>query len=251
MTARKFKILKLDEIDSTNRYTLENIHTLEDCTAVVAKVQTAGRGRKGREWVSTDGDNLYFSLLLKDPQIDIADISGIPQLMGLAVHQSLLKAGVKNSWIKWPNDVYVDRKKVCGILCESRFKGSGIEGLVIGVGVNVNSSQASLDSIDSPATSISIATKDSTPFNTDELLHLILNNFHKAYSKWLNLEKRIEFKEEWRQASRLIGKAVKLMDDTVEIYGTVADFSTNGEIIIQTEKGFQSFSYGDLSLREV
>lgn len=247
----KFKIHKLEEVDSTNRFTLENIDSLEDSTAVVAKIQTAGRGRKGRQWISTDGDNLYFSLLLKNPQIDISEISGIPQLMGLAVHQSLMKAGVKNSWIKWPNDVYIDNKKICGILCESRFKGNEIEGLVIGVGVNVNSTQESLDAIDSPATSVIICTNDSTSFNTDELLHLILNNFQKAYSKWLKPESKIELKEEWRSASRLIGKPVKLIDDTVEIYGTVADFSINGEIIIQTERGFQSFSYGDLSLREV
>ncbi|MCM8539402.1 MAG: biotin--[acetyl-CoA-carboxylase] ligase [Lentisphaeraceae bacterium] len=247
----KFKIRKFDEIDSTNKYTLKNASELDDCTVTVAKVQTAGRGRKGRQWISTDGQNLYFSLLLKNPKVDFAEISGIPQLMGLAVHKSLLTAGVKNSWIKWPNDVYVDRKKICGILCESRFKGSEIEGLVIGVGVNVNSSQESLDAIDSPAISIQIATGDSAPFNTDELLHLILNNFQKAYSKWLDRHTRNELQEEWRQASRLIGKAVKLMDDSVEIYGTVADFSTNGEIIIQTERGFQNFSYGDLSLRQV
>ena len=247
----KFTILKLDEVDSTNKYTLENLSSLEDYTAVVAKTQTAGKGRKGRNWISTDGQNLYFSLLVKEPKINLSEISGIPQLMGLAVHQSLNHAGVKNSWIKWPNDVYVERKKICGILCESRFKGSQIEGLVIGVGVNVNSTQESLDSIDAPATSVRVCTNDTAPFNTEELLHLILNNFHKAYSKWLNPESRSELLEEWRQSSRLIGKAVKLSGDSEEICGTVADFSTNGEIIIQTEKGFQNFSYGDLSLREI
>lgn len=247
----KFQILKFDEIDSTNKYTLDNVSTLEDCTVTVAKVQTSGRGRKGRKWVSTDGENLYFSLLLKNPEVEVSEISGIPQLMGLAVHKSLLTCGVKNSWIKWPNDVYVDDKKICGILCESRFKGSRIEGLVIGVGVNVNSSQQVLDEIDAPATSVSVSTKDSSPFNPNELLHLILNNFKNSYTKWLNPEKRYELQEEWRQSSRLIGKAVKLMDDAKEIIGTVADFSTTGEIIIQTEKGFQNFSYGDLSLREV
>ena len=247
----KFKILKFEKLDSTNKYALEQLPNLEDHSTIVAKVQTAGKGRKGRQWVSTDGENLYFSLLLKHPKIDLTEISGIPQLMGLAVHQSLLTAGVKNSWIKWPNDVYVNKQKICGVLCESRFKGSQIEGLVIGVGVNVNSSQKSLDKIEAPATSIMVSTNDSVPFNTDELLHIILNNFDKAYSKWLKPETKPELLEEWRQSSRLIGKAVKLIDDNVEIYGTVADFSTNGEIIIQTEKGFQNFSYGDLSLREV
>ena len=246
-----FKIQKFEEIDSTNKFALDNIQSLKDYSVITAKNQTAGRGRKGRTWVSTEGENLYFSLLLKEPQVLLSEISGIPQLMGLAIYKALVTSGVKDSWIKWPNDIYVNNKKICGILCESRFKGSEIDGLVIGVGVNVNTPKHSLELIDTPATSVIVETEDKEPFKTDELLHLILNNFDKYYKKWLETSSRQELQEEWRQASRLIGKAVKLIDDEIEIFGTVADFSLTGEIIIQTEKGFQNFSYGDLSLREV
>jgi len=246
-----FKIQKFDEIDSTNKFALENTHKLSDYSVICAKTQSAGRGRKGRKWVSTEGENLYFSLLLKSPAVKLSEISGIPQLMGLAIYKGLVSSGVKDSWIKWPNDVYINNKKICGILCESRFKGSEIDGLVIGVGVNVNTPISSLEKIDTPATSILVETGEDEPFKVDELLHIILNNFDKYYKKWLKPSERPELQEEWRQASRLIGKAVKLLDDEIEILGTVADFSLTGEIIIQTEKGFQSFSYGDLSLREV
>ncbi len=246
----QFKIHKFDAIDSTNKYALENIQNLTDYSVISAKHQTEGRGRKGRKWISTKGENLYFSLLLKSPKIELSEISGIPQLMGLAIYKALITSEVKDAWIKWPNDVYVNNKKICGILCESRFKGSGIDGLVVGVGVNVNTPLSSLKSIETPATSIIVETGESEPFKADELLHLILNNFDKYYRKWLNTSERPKLQEEWRQASRLIGKAVKLIDDEIEIPGTVADFSLTGEIIIQTEKGFQSFAYGDLSLRE-
>ena len=171
--------------------------------------------------------------------------------MGLAIYKALSSSNVKDAWIKWPNDVFVNNKKICGILCESRFKGTEIDGLVIGVGVNVSTPQNSLDQIDTPATSIIVETAEKDEFKADELLYIILNNFDKYYKKWLTPEGRPELQEEWRSASRLIGKAVKLIDDDIEILGTVADFSLTGEIIIQTEKGFQSFSYGDLSLREV
>lgn len=247
----QFKIFKLEVVDSTNKYAFENIRNLPDYSVITAKSQTAGRGRKGRTWISTEGENLYFSLLLKSPEVSLNEISGIPQLMGLAIYKALITAGVKDAWIKWPNDVYVNNKKICGILCESRFKGSEIDGLVIGVGVNVNTPQHSLDLIDTPATSVIVETGESEAFKANELLHLILNNFDKYYNKWLQPAVRPELQEEWRQASRLIGKAVKLLDDGIEIIGTVADFSLTGEIIIQTEKAYQSFAYGDLSLREV
>ena len=247
----KFKIQKFQSIDSTNKYALENSHELENYTVISAQHQTSGKGRKGRKWISTDGSNLYFSLIIKEPNIKTSELSGIPQLMALAVYKTLHKAGIKKSWIKWPNDVFVEDKKICGILCESRFKGTEIDALIIGVGVNVNSSQENLSQIDVPATSIHIESNDKAPYNSDELLHVILNYFDKDYQTCLNENNRISFKEEWRNASNLIGKPVKLLDDEKEIFGTVADFSTTGEIILQTERGFQTYSYGDLSLRKV
>ena len=247
----KFKVHKFQSIDSTNKYALEKADTLENYSVICARTQSAGKGRKGRKWISTDGENLYFSLLIRNPAVEVTEISGIPQLMALSVYKTLLKAGILDCWIKWPNDVFVDDRKICGILCESRFKGSKIDALVIGVGVNVNASKQSLSTIDIPATSVLHETGDGDPYDIDQLLHVILNNFDHSLNEWLQPEKKEKFTEEWRSASRLIGKPVKLIDDELEIYGTVADFSVNGEIILQTEKGFQRFSYGDISLRVV
>ncbi|NQZ57863.1 MAG: biotin--[acetyl-CoA-carboxylase] ligase [Lentisphaeraceae bacterium] len=245
----KYKIQFFEEIDSTNAYALKMAPELADFTVICAKQQTAGRGRKGRKWHSHAGDNLYFSLLLKSPDVRFEELSGIPQLMALAVQQTLLQCGLKISWIKWPNDVLVDDKKICGVLCESRLQGNKLDALIIGVGININTSQEEIDAIDKPATSLLLEIKDDEPFAAKEILHVVLMNFEKLYKTWLIKEQRGQLVDNWRLATRLIGKAVTLEGDNTKIYGTVVDFTECGELILQTEKGFQTFSYGDLSLR--
>jgi len=245
----KFNIIRFKEIDSTNAYALQNAPDLVDFTVVCAEQQSAGRGRKGRSWQSPPVGNLYFSLLLKSPDLKFEELSGIPQLMALAVHQTLQLSGIRRSWIKWPNDVLIDDQKICGVLCESRLRGAALEALVIGVGLNINNSLEELSGIDKPATSLLLASGDDDIFEPEEILHIILMKFKKLYSNWLNTDKRGELVELWRQASRLIGKAVTLEDSNKKIYGTVADFNECGELILQTEKGFQTFTYGDVSLR--
>ena len=247
----KFQIKKFETIDSTNSYTLQNADTLEDFTVISAAQQTKGRGRKGREWLSPSGDNLYFTLLIKNPEIDLKQLSSLPQLMALAVNQMLKQCGLKNSWIKWPNDVFINDAKICGVLCESKIQAGKLTALAIGVGVNINTSVEALSSLENTATSMLIETPDMTPYQADETLHFILMKFKDNYTIWQDAKKRDQIVERWRQASRLIGQQVVLKDDQRLIYGTAIDFTQSGEIIIQTEKGFQTFSYGDLSLRLV
>ena len=245
----KFNILQFDEIDSTNKYLLQNTDVLPDFSVAVAAQQTAGKGRKGREWYSPKGGNLYFSLLLKSPDIAFNELSSIPQVMALAICESLKNCGIEDSWIKWPNDIFVKQAKICGILCETKLKGMNLEGLIIGVGLNVNMSESDLLNIDTTATSMLVGSNDKDPFSTTETLHVILRAFSKFFTIWATKSNRPELVELWRQNSRLIGKAVKLLDDEKTIYGTVVDFTENGELILQTESGMKNYSYGDLSLR--
>ena len=245
----KFNILQFEEIDSTNQHLLQNANELPDFTVVTAQKQTAGRGRKGRKWHSPEGGNLYFSLLIKSPDIAFEELSSIPQIMALAISESLKKSGIENCWIKWPNDIFVDQAKICGVLCETRLKGMTLEGLIIGVGLNVNMNESDLSKIDTAATSMLVESKDPEAYNSLETLHVILQSFKQHFSTWSDKNRRSELVELWRQNSKLIGKAVKLLDDEKAIYGTVVDFTENGEIILQTESGMKNYSYGDLSLR--
>jgi BirA family biotin operon repressor/biotin-[acetyl-CoA-carboxylase] ligase len=247
----KFTVHHFDTLDSTNKFALEKCSTLENYSVIVATMQTAGKGRNGKKWLSNDGENLYFSLVLKPDNLTPTESSTLPQLMSLAVYNTLLKAELQHSWIKWPNDIFVKEKKICGILCEAKLKNNSIDSLIIGVGINVNASKESLSKIDVPATSILNESSDKKPFIINEILHYILAEFDKNYQIWLNPKERTSLQEQWRQASKLIGKAVKLSNNSETIYGTVVDFTTLGELILQTENGFKTFSCGDLSLRPI
>ena len=110
-------------------------------------------------------------------------------------------------------------------------------------------SQEELAKIDIPATSMLAESKDKVPFSSEETLHVLLQAFYENFTTWLVKDNRPAIVELWRQNSRLIGKAVCLSDSDERIYGTVVDFTENGEILIQTEKGVNTYSYGDLSLR--
>ena len=127
----------LDEIGSTNTELLEHSDRYEHGTVLCARRQTAGRGRYRRYWHSQDG-GLYFSLLFKE-QKDIASFYPFVLLSALAVARNIQSCATLGVAIKWPNDVYINHRKVCGILAESSTKDHSTN-IVIGIGINVNNS---------------------------------------------------------------------------------------------------------------
>ena len=166
----KFNIIQFDEIDSTNQYCLKNACDLPDFTVVTANRQTAGRGRKGRKWHSPKGGNLYFSLLIKSTQINLNELYSIPQIMALAICESLKNAAFKTAGLSGQT-TFLSIKKNCGVLCETRLRGMKLEGLIIGVGLNVNMNDTDLNQIDTPATSMLVEGKDKEPYSATETLH--------------------------------------------------------------------------------
>ena len=128
------RILSFDELDSTNTYLKTHCTEWPDKTVVTAERQTAGRGRYDRKWVSQAG-GLYFSVLIKPQSTDF--LPNFTQLMALCVCNAAKKLGA-NVWLKWPNDVLADGKKLCGILTELLSGSNGINAAVIGIGINVN-----------------------------------------------------------------------------------------------------------------
>ena len=129
------KQINFESIDSTNTYLKNNYKELDDFTFVSAKIQTQGRGRCNRKWDS-ENSNLLFSLLLKNERY-FAITNSISIISAYTVLQVLQDCGLKDLSIKWPNDVYVKDKKICGILLEATSL-EEMECLIIGVGLNVN-----------------------------------------------------------------------------------------------------------------
>jgi len=126
-------VIRFETIDSTNKYAKENSEKLNSGTFIVAKNQTSGKGRNDRKWLSNDGENLLFSVIYKNKKI-LKNFNILSIGFACIIGQCLENIGVKNVSIKWPNDVYVNDKKICGILLE----GNVDDFIVVGVGLNVD-----------------------------------------------------------------------------------------------------------------
>ena len=130
--------LKVNQTASTNTYLSRLAATLPGGTVIYTPSQTAGRGQKGNSWESEDGKNLTFSLLLKRPPVKARDQFYLSEAAALAVVEALTAAAGDGFTVKWPNDVYWQDKKVCGMLIENSLDGSDIAHSVVGIGINVN-----------------------------------------------------------------------------------------------------------------
>ena len=149
------KIIAFETLDSTNNYSKLNLDNIEDRTIVTTKVQTAGRGRFDRSWVDLGSENIYMTIVLKPSGVFSETYSNLTQYLSLVLCQQLEEMGLEPK-IKWPNDVLLNGKKMCGILAEAVFRGANFRGLVLGIGVNLNADIAQVNQIDRPATAINI-----------------------------------------------------------------------------------------------
>lgn len=134
------RYIHFDSIDSTNTYLKNHYKELRNLTFVSASYQSQGHGRMKRNWQSNKNENLMFSFLIKNPKL-INEFSSISLVSGVAVSKVLIKLKLPNVTIKWPNDVYVDDKKICGILMESISNESSLDCLVVGIGINLNTKE--------------------------------------------------------------------------------------------------------------
>lgn len=131
------EIVRLDEVDSTNSYLERRAPELDDTVLVCARRQTAGRGQRGNSWESAPGQNLTFSLLFHPVDFRPALQFAISEATALAVVDFLARHSIRAK-VKWPNDIYVGDRKICGILIKHSLMGSQIAYSILGVGINVN-----------------------------------------------------------------------------------------------------------------
>ena len=130
--------IKVSQTASTNTYLSRLAATLPGGTVIYTPCQTAGRGQKGNSWESEDGKNLTFSLLFKRPPVKARDQFYLSEASALAVVEALTALAGDGFTVKWPNDVYWQDKKICGMLLENSLDGSDIATCIVGIGLNVN-----------------------------------------------------------------------------------------------------------------
>ncbi|GBR73880.1 biotin-(acetyl-CoA carboxylase) ligase [Candidatus Termititenax aidoneus] len=227
------QILWLDTVDSTNKYALAHLDTLADCAVIAAEEQTAGRGRLNRNWVSPRGENIYCSIVLKEQKSNPL----LTVLAALAAAQTVRRRGLA-ARIKWPNDVLVNEKKICGVLAESNAKG-----LVIGIGVNINMSAGNLAALDRPATSLQAETGQI--HDREKFLRELLENFFAFYEQ-ARREGFAKLAEIWQNELDLTGKRVKIQTVQQEFYGTVIQIDKEGALLVATAQGVEKVLAGDV-----
>jgi BirA family biotin operon repressor/biotin-[acetyl-CoA-carboxylase] ligase len=215
-------------------------------TLVITEEQTAGRGRRGRSWVSPPGANLLFSVLLRPPMDgDRAFVlTMVLALAGLKAVKSV--AGVK-AMIKWPNDLYVGEKKLAGILTEFSVKGRQVDWAVLGMGMNVGWHPEVPEGSGAPATSLQEETGQRVSRNV--LLVEILTGFEGFYREVVRGSMRALY-DEWNHHCLILGKAVVIESDIERIEGRALRIDDCGALIIEDAKGDQRrILTGDVSLR--
>ena len=179
----KTDIIWLERVDSTNDEARRHISEIDNLSVVSALEQTKGRGQRGNRWSSQPGENLTFSLVVKDFRIKANEQSAISQATALSLVDLLSRHEIK-ARIKWPNDIYACDEKICGILIENSLKGSEIDWSIIGIGLNVNQT-AFPEDLPNP-TSMKLCTGNSNPYNTREILEEFMGIFTGYYREYLN-----------------------------------------------------------------
>jgi BirA family biotin operon repressor/biotin-[acetyl-CoA-carboxylase] ligase len=233
-----------DSIDSTNAEALRLVDA--GCAApflVLAEQQTAGRGRRGRKWVSPFAQNVYYSLVLRI-EGGLRQLEGLSLVVGLAVMQALRESGVQGAALKWPNDVLVGQKKIAGILLELVGDPADICHVVLGIGINVNMQKAT--AVDQQWTSVQLET--GLPVDRNLLvaqLGLQLQNYLQRHTA----SGFAALQEEWEQNHLWQGRAVSLIAGVNRIDGVVLGVDRQGALRLGVDGVEKIYSGGELSLR--
>lgn len=179
----KYTIVTLEEVHSTNSYALEFLPSFEDKTVVFTTHQTLGRGRYDRKWICDDSENLYMSIVLKPEKKQDYPFPNLTQYLSVSVCKVLEKNFAIQPNIKWPNDILVNGAKISGILAETGMSNNQINGVVLGLGLNVNLKQETLNSIDQNAASISVL--KSQNYDCEKIARMVCDEFFANYEQFV------------------------------------------------------------------
>ncbi|ABK61508.1 MULTISPECIES: biotin--[acetyl-CoA-carboxylase] ligase [Clostridium] len=235
-------------IDSTNTKAKElGTAGAKEGTVVISEEQTGGRGRLGRQWVSPKFNGIWMSIILK-PDIEPMDASKITQIGAAAVCMSINELGLKAT-IKWPNDIVLNGKKVCGILTEMSGELNKINYIIMGIGINVNIEDEDFPGdIKDIATSIKI--ESGKKVKRKELVASIFNNFESLYDEFINSETIKRSINICRENSALIGNDIKIIKRNEEVFAKAIGLTEDGELIVEYNDGkVDKIVSGEVSVR--
>ena len=233
-------------LDSTNDYgkklsKTENVHG----TLIVADTQTAGKGRRGRVWQSPKGTTISMSLCM-EPKLRTENVAGLTLVMALAVAEGIKEVTGTDPQIKWPNDIVLNGKKICGILTELCLKEDGYA-VIIGTGINVNTDEFP-EEIKDIASSIKIET--GTEVSREKLIASVMKYFEKFYEQYQLTENFFLLKDRYESMLANKGKEVCVLDPQAPFNGVAKGINSAGNLVVVCEDGEEKCVYsGEVSVR--
>ena len=214
---------------------------------LLSNKQTAGRGRSGHTWSSPSGSSIALSVLLR-PQTTADEIPMITLIAAMAVASAIDKASGVNTTIKWPNDVLIGDKKVCGILTELDIR-DNVKSLIVGIGVNI-SQESFPEEIEKVATSLLIET--GLFVDKEVLAGLLAEELEKYYELFLETKDMSKLKDEYSSKLVNMNKEVKVLDPSMNITGIARGIDSEGQLLVETSDGVIHHIYaGEVSVRGI
>jgi BirA family biotin operon repressor/biotin-[acetyl-CoA-carboxylase] ligase len=235
-----------EEMGSTNQeaFQLAKIGAPEE-TVIFAEKQTAGRGRLDRKWESPAYKNLYFSIILR-PSISPELAPQLTLVAGLALYEALSSLGLKGLRLKWPNDVWIGSKKVAGILTEMEAEAGKVHFVVIGIGLNVNSTLEDFSKeVASLATSLLIET--GKEHSRSEIAGKILTSFFNGYRSYLKNGFSV-VKPKWEKAAYMKGERVRVSETDRSFVGICEGLDEMGALLVKSDSQVERVITGDVGL---
>ena len=244
-------IIFLDEVDSTNTYA-KNLGASggKNGTAVVAARQTAGKGRLTRKFESPEGCGVYLSILLR-PQLQVSDINCITLMTAVVVADTVEELCGVRPTIKWTNDVYLNGKKLCGILTECSIEGESgaVEYAVVGIGTNLGQAADDFpEEIRGIATSVFQET--GVRIERADYAAALLKNFERYFYGQKFPENKASFLEQYRKDLFFLGQEVDVVGMSEQYAAVALDIDGEGRLLVRTEDGrINALNSGEISIR--
>lgn len=243
----EYNVIHYEEIDSTNTEARRlSKGGAEHGLVIVAEKQTAGKGRRGRNWESPAGRNLYFSILLR-PELKPKKAPMLTIVMAYSVAKVLHEQESLPVQIKWPNDLVLFKKKVCGILTEMNMNGCQVEDVIVGVGINVNT-EGFPQELHDKATSLYL--EKGVQIERKELLQKVLNEFQKQYVLFLEVQELSFLQESYNRMLINRNQEVLVLAPEGEYRADALGINELGELSVRkTDGSVENIFAGEVSVR--
>lgn len=243
------EVLYFDTIDSTNTKAQELAEKgYPSGTLVVADKQESGKGRRGRSWVSPSGTGIFMTLMIK-PDINPNNASMLTLVAALAVAKAITSVTGEEALIKWPNDIVVNGKKVCGILTEMNAQFDYINHIVVGIGINVHN-ESFPEEISQMASSLMIEAGGKR-FHRAQIIAEAMSYFEQYYDTFLKTQDLSALVREYDELLVNRNKSVRVLDPKEPFDGKAMGITPKGELIVDTWESRKLVSSGEVSVRGI